>query len=208
MNFVIFDIPVVVLGISQALCLRWDSEATVFDPSSYFEATALLQSHVIHCVISDLSYKGAPVEALIDQLREINTSVPLIIHASKEPSESLYRAIRKSTKLKIACVSKNEGLEKLVSTIEEMQLAPPQGDASDASFYASTGLTTRESHILRGLVSGCTLKEIAADLRVSYKTISSDRDRIYEKLGFRNLAEAIRYSMDAGLINRHNPHAR
>ncbi len=49
------------------------------------------------------------------------------------------------------------------------------------------------------LVAGKSIKEIAAEMALSAKTISTFHTRIWEKLGVRNDVELCRYAFERGL---------
>ena len=61
-------------------------------------------------------------------------------------------------------------------------------------------LTPREHQVLDALVAGHPNKVIAYDLGISVRTVEAHRARMMERLGVRQLAEAIRLSMMAGLL--------
>jgi len=54
---------------------------------------------------------------------------------------------------------------------------------------------------MRMLASGKTVTEIADELSLSVKTISTYRSRILEKLQVRNNAELARYAFENRLVN-------
>jgi len=60
-------------------------------------------------------------------------------------------------------------------------------------------LSNREFEVLRLVAGGLSLKEIAARLGVSPKTVSSFRARILEKLGVKTNADLVRYSIKHNL---------
>jgi len=60
-------------------------------------------------------------------------------------------------------------------------------------------LSDREFQVMRLIASGQTVSEIAADLHLSVKTISTYRSRILEKMGLRNNAEIMHYAITRGL---------
>ncbi len=62
-------------------------------------------------------------------------------------------------------------------------------------------LSDRELQVMRLLAAGKTVKEIAAGLSLSAKTVSTYRARILEKLGLKNTAEIIRYALFHGLVD-------
>ena len=61
-------------------------------------------------------------------------------------------------------------------------------------------LSAREHQVLRMLASGHTVKEIAAELKLSEKTISTYRSRILEKMRMRTTAQLMGYALRAGLV--------
>ena len=61
-------------------------------------------------------------------------------------------------------------------------------------------LSDREFQVICLLASGRTLTEIANELSISNKTISTYRTRILGKLGLRNTAEIIRYALQNKLV--------
>jgi len=60
-------------------------------------------------------------------------------------------------------------------------------------------LSVREKEVVTLFASGGTIKNIAADLCLSPKTISTYRDRILSKLHLRTTADIIRYAIKEGL---------
>ena len=61
-------------------------------------------------------------------------------------------------------------------------------------------LSDRELDILRRLVAGHRPTEIAKDLHLSVKTVSTHKSRILERLQLPNLAALIRYGIEQGLM--------
>jgi two-component system invasion response regulator UvrY len=61
-------------------------------------------------------------------------------------------------------------------------------------------LSNREYQIVCLLAAGKTVSDIAAELSLSVKTVSTYRARILEKLGLQNTAEIIHYALSRGLI--------
>jgi HD-GYP domain-containing protein (c-di-GMP phosphodiesterase class II) len=63
-----------------------------------------------------------------------------------------------------------------------------------------SGLTAREAEVLVRLGQGRSNPEIAAELHVSRKTVSSHLEHIYTKLGVRTRTEAALFAMRHGLV--------
>ena len=61
-------------------------------------------------------------------------------------------------------------------------------------------LSSREFEVLRALAQGRTVSEIAAELFLSVKTVSTYRTRILEKMQMRTTAELMHYAIERGLV--------
>jgi len=62
-------------------------------------------------------------------------------------------------------------------------------------------LSDREYQVLRRVASGKTVSEIAVELSLSVKTISTYRTRILEKMGMKTNAELTHYAIKNGLVD-------
>jgi len=66
-------------------------------------------------------------------------------------------------------------------------------------------LSDREYQVLCRFGSGIAFKQIAAELGVSPKTVSTYRSRILDKLKLKTNAEIIRYAIERRLVSRKSP---
>lgn len=62
-------------------------------------------------------------------------------------------------------------------------------------------LSPREKQILQRVANGATTKEVAHDLHISPHTVKTHLERIYEKLGANDRAEAVAIAMRRGLVD-------
>ncbi|HYL79386.1 MAG TPA: response regulator transcription factor, partial [Candidatus Acidoferrum sp.] len=62
-------------------------------------------------------------------------------------------------------------------------------------------LSDREHQVLCMLASGKSVKEIADELALSVKTVSTYRARILEKMNMRNNAELTHYAITSRLVD-------
>jgi HD-GYP domain-containing protein (c-di-GMP phosphodiesterase class II)/biotin operon repressor len=93
----------------------------------------------------------------------------------------------------------------------EVRAGRLDGEAVDAVLAAAgqrvprragpaTGLTARETEVLLYLARGLSNPEIAAELTVSRKTVSTHLEHIYAKLGVSTRTQAALYAMRQGLV--------
>ena len=61
-------------------------------------------------------------------------------------------------------------------------------------------LSDREFQVMRMIAAARTVSEIADELCLSVKTISTYRSRILEKLGLRNNAEIMQFAIEQNLV--------
>jgi DNA-binding NarL/FixJ family response regulator len=66
---------------------------------------------------------------------------------------------------------------------------------------AQTGLTPRQREVLRLLAEGNSLKEVAAALKISVKTVEFHKYRIMNQLGIRTNAEMTKYAVKVGVTH-------
>jgi DNA-binding NarL/FixJ family response regulator len=73
--------------------------------------------------------------------------------------------------------------------------------AGDQEQEPDKKLSDREYEIFRLIASGKTVSEIAAELCLSVKTVSTYRTRLLEKTGMKNNAEITRYAISKALVD-------
>jgi DNA-binding NarL/FixJ family response regulator len=78
---------------------------------------------------------------------------------------------------------------------QTMALQPTSGEQASHDV-----LSAREFEILKLLVEGCTLNEIAQQLGVNPKTVSNHQSSIKQKLGAETATQLMRAAMRLGLI--------
>jgi two-component system, NarL family, invasion response regulator UvrY len=61
-------------------------------------------------------------------------------------------------------------------------------------------LSDREFQVMQAIASGKSVSDIAGELSLSVKTVSTYRTRILEKMGLKTNAEIMRYAMQEGLV--------
>ena len=77
--------------------------------------------------------------------------------------------------------------------------------ASARSGPAHTALSDREFEVFRLLVAGRSVSEIAGQLNLSAKTVSTHKTRIQEKMGLAGTAELVRYALEHDLLDAKPP---
>ena len=61
-------------------------------------------------------------------------------------------------------------------------------------------LTPREREVLLLLAEAKSVKQVAADLGIAWKTVEAHKANLMKKLALHNRAELVRYALENGLI--------
>lgn len=61
-------------------------------------------------------------------------------------------------------------------------------------------LTPRETEVLKLMADGLSTKEIAAELKVTFKTAATHRNHVIEKVGAKSTVLAVRWAIRAGIV--------
>ncbi|MBP7829289.1 MAG: response regulator transcription factor [Kiritimatiellae bacterium] len=81
---------------------------------------------------------------------------------------------------------------------------PPEAFAERArQSRAAPGLSARQKEVLQLLAEGCSMKEAAAILQVSTRTIAFHKYAMMKQHGFRTGAELVQYAVRLGLVADH-----
>ena len=195
-RIVVCDIPIAALGISQAIRSQWGSSTEILTPGSYTEAVSILTASDCRFIISDIAYKQEPVEKLINALANANLHPPLLLFSSHTFCRLRHNQLARG---QIVTVSKKEGLGAMIGAASKLSRTTFEQSQASCNFEYEP-LSQRELQVLKSHASGLTIKEIAAALDVSHKTVSTERERVYQKLRIQSLAEAVRYCINLGLI--------
>lgn len=78
--------------------------------------------------------------------------------------------------------------------IEEAHLGEPESPST-------TPLSKREREILQKVADGATTRQVASDLGISPHTVKTHLERIFEKLGANDRAQAVAIAIRAGIVH-------
>lgn len=152
---------------------------------------------------------GMDILQLLGRIRDLDKTVPvLVITAEGEPSFAV-RSIKAGAN---GLINKHLPPEELVRAIEmvveggtylhaDVAAAIARGIRDDSGPLPHEKLSERELEILKGLAMGRAVKEVAADLAISDKTVATYIARIRQKTGLSNAVEMARYAMQHNLVS-------
>ncbi len=182
--------------------------AVAGEATSVPEALQQLRARAFDLLLLDLSLPG---RSGLDLLKVIKSEMPklavLILSAYTEDQYAM-RALRdgadgflnkeSAPELLVTAIRKVAGGGKYVSSALAERLVTEVGAKSDRPAHEL--LSDREFEVLRAIAMGKSLNQIADELHLSPKTVSTYRARIVEKIGLQSNAELTRYVIEQGLL--------
>lgn len=159
-------------------------------------------------VILDLRLKNADGLDLIKTLRSQVPSLRILILSQYEAPLYVERALRAGA---LGYVVKEQAADEVLTAIRtvlagEVYLTRSMAGLLLHKFVGATSkkpahagiedLTDRELHVLQLLGAGLSTREIAGELKVSFKTIETHRENIKRKLSLRGAAELVHYAVE------------
>ena len=140
-------------------------------------------------VLTEHSLPQIDFRATLGVVQSITPHTPLIVVVGQwleeDDTGSLVRA----------------GAETVISKKNLVRLAPAISAALDAR-AAMEKLTPRQIEVMKLVASGFRTRDIAQRLKLSVKTVESHRQEVMRRLGLRNMADLVRYTVRVGLVGQ------
>jgi DNA-binding NarL/FixJ family response regulator len=172
------------------------------------EALELIWKEEWDLVLLDILMPGRDGLEVLREARKERPRTPVLILSGSSELEYGVRALRDGAS---GYVGKDAPEEEFLTAVAEVlagkcyvpaalvqrlarEVADPGGKP------AQEKLSDREYQVMKMLASGKTVKEVAAELSLSVKTVSTYRTRILEKLGLASNVEIARFAIKAGLV--------
>lgn len=156
-------------------------------------------------LLLDMSMPGISGEALIARVHAQHTKLPILVLSMHNEPQIALRALRAGAS---GYLTKDHNPETLLSAIHRVakggryidpRLAEQIAFANTEPEQQVETLSDREFQILRLLGQGLSVNQIADQLVISNKTVSTHKTRLMKKMGFQSNADIVRYAMNQGL---------
>jgi two-component system, NarL family, nitrate/nitrite response regulator NarL len=167
---------------------------TTMQASTGEEALAAAEADRPSLVLLDVRLPGVSGYEVLHSLRDrFGDGLP-VVFVSGERTESFDRVAGLQLGADDYLV-KPYAPDELIARLRRLLTRPGQLDDTNGR----PALTAREEEVLKLLASGLDQKEIAKDLVISEKTVSSHIERILAKLGVHSRAQAVAVAHRTGL---------
>jgi len=159
-------------------------------------------------VILDISMPGKSGLDILDDLHRLRPKLPVLLLSMHPEGQYARRALKSGAAGYLTKESVPEELKEAVRRVQAggryVSATLAETLAFDLRRAADTPvhelLSDREFQVLRMIASGRTVKQIADEIALSVKTISTYRARILLKTGMKTTAELIRYALQTHLV--------
>ena len=202
------DHTVVRQGLKQILSAD-KQMSVVAEATNGIEVLRALERARVDVLILDVTMPG---KNGLDTLKEVKRNYPAlpVLVLSMHPEDQF--AIRMLRAGASGYITKESAPEELVEALRKVcsggKYVSPQLAERLAMFIEDDNtrapherLSDREFEILRMLALGKTVTEVADELLLSVKTVSTYRSRVLDKMKMTTNAELTRYALQSGLIN-------
>ncbi len=174
------------------------------------EALALLRERAWGAVVLDINMPGRNGFEVLAEVTRDYPLLPVLVLSSTPEDQAGLRVIKSGA---AGYLNKQAAPERLVEAVQTIlqggRFISSALAARLASEFQHTGggprhelLSGRELQVFHLSAGGKSVKEIAGELSLSAKTISTFRSRVFQKLGLKNDIELARYAQE----HRLSPH--
>jgi two-component system nitrate/nitrite response regulator NarP len=203
----------VVIGDPNPLMLQALAEIFERDKRFSLVATAKTAEGFLETVLRapvpvavvDWSLPKLGAERLIAILRENPNAPRIVVYASSSDPALSRRAMAAGAAGFCTRETGPEQLLDIVATVARGKMVFPFLDVRELRRDPAEDLTEREKALLAALARGRTNTELAKELGISINTVKFHLRNLYEKLGFRNRAQAIAFYYSESPVDMTKP---
>jgi two-component system invasion response regulator UvrY len=194
-------------GLKQILARRSDIKV-VDEAGSGQEALDKILRHKLDVVLLDISLPGKSGPELLKEIKKGKPELAVLV-LSMHPEDQY--AVRMMKAGALGYITKESAPEELIFAIRKVAsggryISPKLANELAVALDTNTPklphqlLSNREFQVMRMLASGKSLKEIADEMMISEKTVTTYRARILEKMKLHNNVELTIYAIENKLL--------
>jgi two-component system, NarL family, invasion response regulator UvrY len=182
-------------------------EWRITEAGTAYQAIERLRKEHFDLAIVDLSMPGMSGLDLIRRIKSEHPAVAVLVLSMHGEEQYAMRSFKAGAS---GYVTKDSASTELVTAVRKVASGGSYVSASLAERVVLqlngqqrepqlSGLSDRELDVLRRIVAGKRMTDIANDLHLSIKTVSTHKARIKDKLGLPNTAALIRFGLEQHL---------
>jgi len=202
------DHPIVRSGLKQIL-QEAKFVSGIEEASTGEEALEKAKTGKFDILLLDISMPGMNGLEVLEELKKLKPNLRVLMLSIYPEEDYAVRALKAGAS---GYLTKKSAPDELLTAIRKLSRGDRYISPSLAEYLAShladdnkmplhEGLSNREFQVMRMIASGKSLKEIAGEINLSPKTVSTFRTRILQKMDFKSNADLIQYAMKNGLTD-------
>lgn len=172
------------------------------------EVMRLILAEPWSAIVLDIKLRSGSGLELLTWIRRERPQLPVLILTVYPEDQYAVRAIKAGA---AGFLTKESAPDKLIEAVRKVasggRYVSPELAEALASIFAGEAkglpherLSDREFEIMKMLASGKTVSQVALELALSVKTVSTHRTRILKKMDMRTNAELTHYAVRGGLV--------
>lgn len=195
-------------GLIQILAEEYP-DAHFGEASTTPETLESLSKHRWDALVLDVFMPGRGGLEVLHDVRQNHPNLPVLVVSSAPEEQLAVRVLKAGAS---GYLNKQAAPDELVKAVGKVLAGGRYVSAAMAERLAAEigqadcapqdKLSDREYAVLQLLVTGKSIKEIADELSLSPKTVSTFHSRIWEKLRLHNDVELICYAIEHGLVKK------
>jgi DNA-binding NarL/FixJ family response regulator len=197
---IVDDHPVVRQGLRQILVEEF-ADVTIAEAGNGMEAIAHARKSDWDVVILDIGIPGMSGLEVLKELRELRPEVRVLVLTMYPEEQYANRFLRSGAS---GYMTKDRARSELVNAIRLLlageRYISPHLVHKVRPERPHEALSERELNVMLGLAGGKRLTDIAREMDLSIKTVSTYKRRILDKMQMKVNAELTRYAIEHGLI--------
>ena len=201
------DHAIVRCGLKQIFALMPDFEV-VAEATNGSEVLACLRQACFDLLLLDMNMAGISGSDLIARVKAHQPDLPILVLSMHNEPQVAARALKAGAS---GYITKDCEPEILMAAIRKVAARGKYIDpdlaekmvfdvTSSAQQPPHSLLSERELEVFRLLTTGQGVNDIASQLAISNKTVSTHKVRLMEKLNLTSLADLMRYAMQHNLL--------
>lgn len=202
------DHAIVRTGLREILAVTGDV-TVAGEAANGQEVMAQISAQDFDVAVLDMSMPGRSGIELIKQVKREKPKLRILILSMHSEEQYAVRALRAGAS---GYLTKESAADQLVAAIRRVAAGGAYvstetaerlalGAAPDAAAAPHTLLSDREFQVFQMIAKGTSVSEIARELSLSVKTVSTHKARIMEKLGMANQVQLIRYAIEHNIVD-------
>ncbi len=161
------------------------------------QAVELIRKGGVDVLMLDLAMPGRAGLSLLRQLLDESAELRVVVFTAYDAASHKDRSLAVGA---AAYLAKGTSPQAIIDTVREVMLRPVPKRTAGGDDAPHTQLSLRQFDIFIRLVRGESVTDIAKDLHLSVKTVSTHKVTVQKRLGANSVVDLVRYSAQHHLV--------